>query len=113
MNIKSYINYNPSCLPGNYEAIKAMARERVEIKELEKFDKIINAICDIDDGADVCFIAGLFHASYNIGERWFVIDENPDNTFTLQENLDEDIIYIVDGCEYQGTIAKEIKLACL
>lgn len=110
MNIKSYINYNPSCLPGNYEAIKAMARERAEIKELEKFDKIINAIYSIDECADVCFIANLFHASYNIGDRWFVIDENPDNTYTLQENIENgDIIYIVDGCKYQGAIAKKIQ----
>ena len=113
MNIKRYINYDPSCLPGNYEAIKSMAREGGEVKELEKFDKIINAICDIDENADVCIIAGLFNASYNVGKRWFVVDQNPDNTFTLQENIDEDIIYIVDGCKYQGTISKEIKLACL
>ena len=102
MDIKNYINYNPS-----------WARERDEIKELEKFDKIINAIYSIDECADVCFKDGLFHASYNMYERWFVIGENPNNTFTLQEKLANDIIYIVDGCEYQGTIAKEIKLACL
>ena len=109
MNIKSYVNYNPSCLPGNYEAIKAMSIEKEEIKELLKFDKIINAIWEIDESADVCLIADLFHASYNIGDRWFVIDENPDNTYTLQENIENgDIVYIVDGCMYQKVLAKKV-----
>ena len=112
MKIKHYINYDPSCLPGNYEAIKAMDKERQEIKKLGKFDKIINAIWCVDKNADICMLfCGLFHASYNVGDRWFVIDENPNQTFTLQENKDEDILYILDGCKYQQALSKRIKLA--
>ena len=109
MNIKSYVNYNPSCLPGNYEAIKAMSIEKEEIKELLKFDKIINAIWEMDENADVCLISDLFHASYNIGDRWFVIDENPNKTYTLQENMENgDIVYLLDDCKYIKSYAKNV-----
>ena len=110
MNIKSYINRNafPNSIPGDRNSFICKIKEGSELRKLIKFDKIINAIWEMDENADVCFIADLFHASYNIGDRWFVIDQNPNNTYTLQENVDEDIIYIVDGCRYQKVLAKKV-----
>jgi len=110
MNIKSYINRNvfANSIPGNRNSYICNIKVESELRKLIKFDKIIKAINDIDEKADVCFIDHLFHASYNVGDRWFVIDENSNKTFTLQENLDDDILYIVDGCRYQGVLAKKI-----
>ena len=110
MNIKSYINRNAfaKSITGDRNSFICERKEGSELRKLIKFDKIINAIWEMDENADVCLISDLFHASYNIGDRWFVIDENPDNTYTLQENLDDDILYIIDGCRYQKVLAKKI-----
>ena len=111
MNIKSYINRNAfaKSIPGDRNSFICERKEGSELRKLIKFDKIINAIWEMDENADVCLISDLFHASYNIGDRWFVIDENPDNTYTLQENIENgDIVYIVDGCRYQKVLAKKV-----
>ena len=111
MNILSYINREKfkDSIPGNREAYVSGIKFNKEISELKKFDKIINAIWSVDKNSDVCILSGLLHCSFIIVDRWFIVDQNPNNTFTLQRNIDEDIIYIVDGCKYQGTIAKKIQ----
>ena len=79
-----------------------------EVLKLKKYDKIINEVWNIDKNSDIDILCGLFHVSFNVGDRWFIIDENPDKTFTLQENKYEDIIYLIDGCKYQKSFVNKI-----
>ena len=110
MKTISYITRNnfKNSIPGDRNTYEYMIKFEKETSELAKFDKIINAIWNIDKNSETSILDGLFHASFDIGDRWFVIEQNPNNTFTFQENKENDIVYILDGCKYQKTLAKWI-----
>ena len=110
MKTISYINRDAfkDAIPGDFNTYKAMLEFDEEVLKLKKYDKIINEVWNTDKNSETSIWDGLFYASFDIGDRWFVIDENPDKTFTFQENKYEDIIYLIDGCKYQKSFVNKI-----
>lgn len=73
-----------------------------------KYDKLISNLHEIGN-IEIMVDNGLFHSDFLLHNRWFVIDENPDKTYTLQENLENgDIFYHLDNCKYIKPFAKNV-----
>lgn len=111
MKIACYIYYNAKCVPGNYGAMKEMEKEKIEYPKLLEYDKIIRAIWCVDKETYVnADFIGYFHCCFTFLDREFVLDHESDNTYTLQENLQNgEINYIVDMCRSKRVVLNSLK----
>ena len=115
MNIKSYVYYNDKCVPGNRAAYFEMQKEKKEYSELLKYDKIIRVLYSIDTNTDICILTTieqkkLLQCTFNYCNREYAVYTNPDDTYTLQENLENGgINYLIDNCKYQGVFLKKFE----
>jgi len=85
-----------------------LKRINKDFLDMVKYDKLIFNLNEIGD-IKIMVENGLFHSDFLITNRWFIIDENPNKTYTLQENLENgDIAYLLDDCKYIKSFAKNV-----
>ena len=102
-------------MKANAYIIKKRQMNKGELKRINndflamvKYDKLIFNLHEIGD-VEIMVDNGLFHSDFLINNRWFIIDENPNKTYTLQENLENgDIVYLLDDCKYIKSFAKNV-----
>lgn len=107
MKYTEYKYYKTYLYDPNHSFDRSCNRSIDEYRTLTKYDKIIEILSPIK-WIDFCMLP-RFHAEILINGRYFVIDEDIDNTFHFQENMDDgDIIYILDGCIKPVSFAKRV-----
>ena len=102
-------------MKANAYIIKKRQMDKGELKiinkdflDMVKYGKLIFNLNEIGD-IEIMVENGLFHSDFLINNRWFVIDENPNKTYTLQENMENgDIVYLLDDCRYINSFAKNV-----